>query len=232
MNSTTERSECAAEGVEEAEEAKEAEDEAPEMECHPCGEGLDGHEAGKRDTIRVATPYKPTRDEVEDHNLTHLPYRSWCRHCIRGRGKETSHQQQDGEDRTVPEFHMDFCFPGYEESSTEYLTVLVARMRGTRMTMSTVVPSKHVGDFITKRTVAFLRECGNEMTKITVKTDQEPAILSIAEDLARLRASNGAGETISENSPTYSHQSNGIVERGIRRGHDQNFKERARRKDG
>ena len=33
--------------------------------------------------------------------------------------------------------------------------------------------------------------------------------------MARLRASNGAGETISENSPTYSHQSNGIVERGV-----------------
>ena len=37
INSTTERSECAAEGVEEAEEAKVTEDEAPEMECQPCG---------------------------------------------------------------------------------------------------------------------------------------------------------------------------------------------------
>ena len=53
------------------------------------------------------------------------------------------------------------------------------------------------------------------MSKITVKTDQEPAILAIAEDLARIRASNGGGETISENSPTYSHQSNGIIERGV-----------------
>ena len=83
------------------------------------------------------------------------------------------------------------------------------------MTMSTVVPSKSVDDFITKRTVAFLRECGSDMSKITIKTDQEPAILAIAEDVIRMRAANGSDETISENSPTYSHQSNGIVERGV-----------------
>ena len=83
------------------------------------------------------------------------------------------------------------------------------------MTMSTVVPSKHVGDFITKRTVAFLRECGSEMSKINIKTDNEPAILAFAEDVARLRAPNGADETISENSHTYSHQSNGVVESGV-----------------
>ena len=140
-------------------------------ECGTCGEGIEGHQAGIRETVPVPTPYKPSQDEVDDHNLKHLPYRSWCRHCIRGRGKETSHKTQQDEPRGVPEFHMDFCFPGYEESSKEYLTVLVMRMRHTRMTMSTVVPSKFVEDFITRRAVAFLRECGNEMKKIVVKTD-------------------------------------------------------------
>ena len=143
------------------------EEDAEDNECGTCGEGIEGHEAGRRKTIRIKTPYKPAQDEVDDHDLTHLPYRSWCRHCIRGRGKETGHFQQKESSRTVPEFHMDFCFPGYEVSKDDYLTVLVARMRGTRMTMSTVVPSKHTGDFVTKRTVAFLRECGNEMSKIT-----------------------------------------------------------------
>ena len=113
------RPECAAEGVE------------PDMECRPCGEGVQESEAGKRETIRLQTPYKPSQEEVDDHDLTHLPYRSWCRHCIRGRGTETSHFAQEAEDRTVPEVHMDFCFPGFEESKDDYLTVLVARMRGT-----------------------------------------------------------------------------------------------------
>ena len=140
INSAAGSSECAAKGVEEEDEEEKASEE--DVECHPCGDGLDGYEAGNRKTVNVNSPYKPSEAEVDDHYLTHLPYRSWCRHCIRGRGKETSHQQQAGVEGTVPEFHMDFCFPGYEEQSSEYLTVLVARMRGTRMTMSSVVPSK------------------------------------------------------------------------------------------
>ena len=76
INSATGRSECAAGGVEETENG------TPEVECHPCEEGFDEKEAGNKNTIRVATPYKPTQAEVDDHYLTHLPYRSWCRHCI------------------------------------------------------------------------------------------------------------------------------------------------------
>ena len=29
----------------------------------------------------------PSRREVEDYNLTHVPFRSWCNHCMRGRGR-------------------------------------------------------------------------------------------------------------------------------------------------
>ena len=29
--------------------------------------------------------------EVEQHELTHLPFRNWCRHCVRAKGKESPH---------------------------------------------------------------------------------------------------------------------------------------------
>ena len=28
-------------------------------------------------------PRLPSREEVRLHSLTHLPYRSWCAHCVR-----------------------------------------------------------------------------------------------------------------------------------------------------
>ena len=34
----------------------------------------------------AARPYTPTRAEVYGHEVTHLPYRSWCKHCVFGRG--------------------------------------------------------------------------------------------------------------------------------------------------
>ena len=30
----------------------------------------------------LPTPVLPSKAEVEHHNLTHLPYRSWCPHCV------------------------------------------------------------------------------------------------------------------------------------------------------
>ena len=57
------------------------------------------------------------------------------------------------------------------------------------------------------------RNC--ELSKIIVKSDQEPAIVSMLGDVIRIRAERGGAETIPEHSPTYSHQSNGVIERGV-----------------
>ena len=43
-------------------------------------------ESGARTLIRMQDPILPSRQEVEDHEKTHLPYRSWCTHCVRGNG--------------------------------------------------------------------------------------------------------------------------------------------------
>ena len=33
----------------------------------------------------------PSVAEVEQHELTHLPFRNWCRHCVGAKGKESPH---------------------------------------------------------------------------------------------------------------------------------------------
>ena len=173
-----------------------------------------GEEFGERTTKRMSDPCKPSRDEIKRHNLTHQPYRNWCRHCVMGRGKESPHLQSKSGEGEVPEFSFDFCFPG-EETPGENLIVLCGRMRRTRMTLSTMVPRKSTGEFVTARIMAFLRECGCEMSKIIVKTDQEEAMLAMVGNLVRHRATMGAEETIPENSVAYSSQSNGVIERGV-----------------
>ena len=37
---------------------------------------------------KVLDPRQPTDEERRTHNLTHLPYRSWCERCVKGRGRE------------------------------------------------------------------------------------------------------------------------------------------------
>ena len=38
-------------------------------------------------------PVLPSEAEVEQHELTHVPFRSWCRHCVRAKGKECPHHE-------------------------------------------------------------------------------------------------------------------------------------------
>ncbi len=58
-------------------------------------------------------PEAPSREEIERHNITHLPYRSWCPHCVRGRGRARPHQgHAGGGDRELPVVSADYAFFG------------------------------------------------------------------------------------------------------------------------
>ena len=42
--------------------------------------------------VRVARhPGDPTEAEIEEHCVTHVPYRSWCPVCVKAKGKEDDH---------------------------------------------------------------------------------------------------------------------------------------------
>ena len=36
----------------------------------------------------------PNVEEIQEHLRAHLPYRSWCQHCVSGRGVGTQHQRR------------------------------------------------------------------------------------------------------------------------------------------
>ena len=45
----------------------------------------------RRAVTTTATPEMPSREAVESHQLTHIPFAPWCRSCIFGRGGEAPH---------------------------------------------------------------------------------------------------------------------------------------------
>ena len=71
-------------------------------EMEAAGEEEDGEEQGKRSVLEMMDPKLPSRAEIEEHELTHLPYRSGCKHCIRGRGKEAPHKKQEEQGPQMP----------------------------------------------------------------------------------------------------------------------------------
>ena len=74
-------------------------------------EDMDG-EAGKRVVRKLLDPILPSQAEVREHELTHLPYRNWCPHCIKGKGKEMGHHRKSRDEEGLAEYHLDYCFPG------------------------------------------------------------------------------------------------------------------------
>ena len=47
-------------------------------------------------------PAEPSHDERARHELTHVPFRPWCRHCVSGKAADDPHQRRH-ERREEPE---------------------------------------------------------------------------------------------------------------------------------
>ena len=78
---------------------------------------------------------------------------------------------------------------------------LVMREVVSNMVMAAVVPRKTTGLFAAKRALAFLSEVGCLHGDLIVRSDQEPAITSLVNEVGRLRGAAGGGRFIVEASP-------------------------------
>ena len=74
------------------------------------------------------------------------------------------------------------------------LAVLVGKERGTKAIVSTVAPRKSRGEWLAKRVMAWMREVGCEFMEITVKADNELALVAVVDAVGRIRAVTGGSE--------------------------------------
>ena len=56
-------------------------------------------EEGRRPLCRKSGN-QPSSLEVQEHKKTHIPYRSWCAHCVRKRGRNDRSQVRRRKKRT------------------------------------------------------------------------------------------------------------------------------------
>ena len=55
----------------------------------------------------VQAPKQPTPQEILEHDVTHLPYRSWCPTCVQARGRQNNHPKQHSK---LPIIQLDFGY--------------------------------------------------------------------------------------------------------------------------
>ena len=83
----------------------------------PLEDPLEEGEVHVREELEEDTPdlkhatdvSSPTADQVERHRVSHLPYRSWCKQCVMGRGVGRPHTTSATES-SIPIVGMDYFF--------------------------------------------------------------------------------------------------------------------------
>ena len=148
---------------------------------------------------------------IAAREVSHLPYRSWCRACVAGRGRACQHKASTQES-TAPVVSMDYLYFN-ERSDGSGLPTVVLRDRRSKAIFSHLLPCKGTtGSTHPERPVLKnLTFLGYK--KLVLKNDQEPVIKALA-----VAVRNGFnGESVREESPKGdSHgQGNGEAERSV-----------------
>ena len=180
------------------------------------------------------TPKGPTQKEREEHEATHIPYRDWCQHCVRGRAINKPHraakdEEEEAKERKVPKVSMDYFFIGQEgDRATEYpMIVMVDESTDSRYMRA--VGKKGLGEG--KEMEWLIRDMDEELKswgytggqneELILKSDGENSIKAVRDALGRYHG----GKVTPEQPPPGESQSNGRVEeagktiRGIVRTH-------------
>ena len=171
----------------------------------------------------IRSPCLPSPEEVEAHNVSHIPFRAWCPHCVRGRGKSFSHRRviRSDDPEEIPVISIDYGFfgaPGELPSEAvggAKMPVLLVRDRKSKALFTHLVPSKGVEHFYPEQALCHdVKLLG--YPSVVIKSDQEPSIKAVAEAVKNTFASSNVRVQL-ENSPKGDHhgKSNGEAEAAV-----------------
>ena len=153
----------------------------------------------------IAKPKQPTAQQRAEHELTHLPYRTWCDICVRTKGKANSHPRQKSKQ---PVIQVDIAYIKSLDDKTS-VPILTAIDGETGMSMATLI--QHF-EYLVNCMCNFLIECGRAqaiLTNTILQSDQEKFLVNLLKATA-LRMGNNVAV---RQSAAYNSQSQGSIER-------------------
>ena len=67
--------------------------------------------------IKKIIKKRPSKEEIEVHELTHFPFKNWCEICVKAKANTPGHfkRNPDSEGR-IPRLSMDYMFLPIEDS--------------------------------------------------------------------------------------------------------------------
>ena len=177
-----------------------------EVLCVPCGEnGLSQEEAMEeggeegRYAKGLPTPQKVTKEERQEHDRTHCPYRSWCKYCVRGRGQKAPHQSskektEEEKEAEVPRISMDYFYMSKADEDAKENPLIVAVNEKTNDKYARAAGKKGVGEegernWLVKDLSDELKAWGHQGGtggKISLKCDGEKSLVAFRDAVGKI----------------------------------------------
>ena len=179
---------------------------------------------GSREPRVPPVPKEPSPQERLLHEATHLPYASWCPHCIAMRALPDRMENLKDAPRDVPSIAYDFCFTGFDATSNSFvchdkepesgeaLKCMVAHDSHTGSVLAVPCLSKGDVRHLSLELMRFAQSLGH--VKIELRCDNEPSTLNIQKAVINARQRLGL-QTIERNPPVGAHASQGYVEKAV-----------------
>ncbi len=135
---------------------------------------------------------RPNQEEVNQHMLTHIPYRSWCDHCVRGRAVNDHHKRSSDQEASIPVISIDYAYFGEtqeerkerkgkerhgEDTKREEMPFIAVKDRLSKKVWAFIVKEKGVNPFAVKKLAKILS--GTGYRRVIIKSDQEPSVMSL-----------------------------------------------------
>ena len=168
---------------------------------------------------QIRQPQQPTRQELEEHELTHVPFRDWCVHCCKGKVRNNPHRVNKEKDEETKEnatttISMDYMYLTGKNKEDDKYPILVMVDRKTKAIVGHAVQCKgSKDDWAIKRVLLDIEDFGYAGIKIILKSDQEPAMVDLQRKVMEARRA----ETVPKNSQVGESQANGEAENAIKR---------------
>ena len=161
----------------------------------------------------------PSEAEVQQHNLTHLPYAPWCSTCICFRARADKQLKSDGARRAgVATVSFDFCYTkavpdSMAEKDVDTMISLVMIDSATGYLHSVPLRGKNQWNLMVRELLGFTGILGH--SEIVFYCDNEPTLRQLLSMVVNARLSMGLPTRHNTSAP-YSH-SNALVENAVGR---------------
>ena len=98
---------------------------------------------------------EPTQQEIDDHNINHAKFRSWCPHCIKGQATSFPHTSIKMPENDVPIISIDYAYmhddKDKKEDNDKGMSIIVWKDKDLKIKRARVVPKKGVDTYAVDR---------------------------------------------------------------------------------